>query len=194
MSKKPIALVDMDGTLCDYASAMYRDMLALASPEEREKISNMLTLDVEAAYNTGYLKARMDLIKRQPEWWYNLEKLPQGFKVVNMLRTLGFKLTVLTRGPRKLSAAWEQKHRWCLQNLPDADISIVSNKASHYGRVLVDDWIPYVDPWLTHRKNGTVIMPAQPWNEGYSHPQVIRHTINNDDEVFAALKLQRERK
>ncbi len=193
MSRKPIALVDMDGTLVDYAGAMYRDMLAIANPEEQYDIGNILLTDVERAYNTPYLKARMDLIKRQKDWWFNLEKLPQGFKVVEMLRQLKYKLNILTRGPKKLASAWEQKARWCEINLPDADVSIVSNKTAHYGRVLVDDWIPYVEPWLKHRKNGTVIMPDQPWNEGYTHPQVIRHT-DNDEEVFAALKTQRDRK
>lgn len=193
MSRKPLALVDLDGTLADYAGAMKRDMLKLASPEELVFQTEQLARDSDYFYKIPHLKARMDLIKAQPDWWFNLKLLTAGFRVVDMLRTLKFRLNILTRGPKNLSAAWGEKHRWARLYVPDADTSIVSDKTPHYGRVLVDDWPDYVVPWLNKRARGTVIMPAQPWNEGFSHPQAIRYT-DNDDEVFAALKAQRDRK
>ena len=193
MSKKPLALVDLDGTLADYAGAMCRDMLKLSSPAELDELTGIFMRGGDEAYHIPHLKARMDLIKTKKDWWFNLERLPAGFKVVDMLRDLKFRLNILTRGPKNLSDCWGEKHKWSRTYVPDADISIVSDKTPHYGRVLVDDWIPYVIPWLNKRARGTVIMPAQPWNEGFSHPQVVRYD-SNDDEVYAALKAQRDRK
>jgi len=43
-----------------------------------------------------------------------------------------------------------------------------------YGRALVDDWPPYVEAWLEYRPRGLVIMPDRPWNQGFSHPNVVR--------------------
>lgn len=193
MSKKPLSLVDLDGTLADYAGAMCTDMLRLAAPSELEELTNIFAAGGDAAYQISHLKARMDLIKAKKDWWFNLKPLAAGFKVVDMLRDLEFRLNILTRGPKNLSDCWGEKHRWARTFIPDADISIVSDKTPHYGRVLVDDWPDYVVPWLNKRPRGTVIMPAQPWNEGFSHPQAIRYT-DNDDEVYAALKAQRDRK
>lgn len=193
MSRKPLALVDLDGTLADYAGSMTRDMLRLASPEEMLQMANQLVQDSDYFYKIPHLKARMDLIKAQPNWWLNLEPLPAGFKVVSMLRDLKFRLNILTRGNKNLSASWGEKHAWARARVPDADVSIVSDKTPHYGRVLVDDWPDYVVPWLNKRARGTVIMPAQPWNVGFSHPQVVRYD-GNDDEVYAALKAQKDRK
>lgn len=193
MSKKPLALVDLDGTLADYSGAMKRDMLKLASPEELVNMAAQLDKDTDFFYHVPHLKARMDLIKAQKNWWLHLKPLEAGFKVVDMLRDLKFRLNILTRGNKNLSDSWGEKHAWARLMVPDADVSIVSDKTPHYGRVLVDDWPDYVVPWLNKRARGTVIMPAQRWNEGFSHPQVIRYT-DNDAEVYAALKAQRDRK
>jgi 5'-nucleotidase len=59
--------------------------------------------------------------------------------------------------------------------LPDASITITEDKSLVYGRVLVDDFPPYVDRWLKWRKNGVAIMPAAKYNETYIHPNMIRY-------------------
>lgn len=184
---KPIALIDMDGTLADYAGALKRDLDKLVAPEELPRLVG--TLEEQEAY--PHLKARMDLIKRQPGWWEGLATLPAGFVVVNMLRRLDYHLHILTKGPKRNVDAWTQKAKWCQQWIPDAEITITLDKGLVYGRVLVDDWPPYIQAWLEYRPRGLVIMPAQPWNQHFKHPQVIRHT-ENDLEVFEALTAQRK--
>jgi len=184
---KPIALFDMDGTGADFHSAMERDLKKLMGPGEEP----LLTAEDEEKY--PHIKERRRLIKNQPEWWFNLETLPRGFRVLAMLRELGYRITVLTRGPKGISAAWSEKVRWCQKHIPDARVTVTSDeKGRVYGRVLVDDWVPYIEPWLKRRPRGLVILPDQPWNQGFSHPQVVRHT-ENDDEVRKLLIEQRER-
>lgn len=185
---KPRALVDLDGTLADFDSAMRAALLSLQSPEEPSR----LAAEDEDAH--PYIKARRELIKGQPNFWFNLPKLEPGFKVLDILRELGFRLTVLTRGPKKYPVAWAEKMAWAQKYVPDARISITSDeKALVYGRVLVDDWVPYVRPWLAVRPRGLVILPDQPWNQGFEHPRVLR-LKDNFDEVRAALIEQRDRK
>ncbi len=185
---KPDALIDMDGSVADFDTVMRADQLKLLAPGEEPRLS------AEDEENYPYVKARRRLIKGQPEWWFNLPRLERGFRVVDMMRDLKFRLHVLTRGPKPLPNAWTEKVRWCQKHIPDAQISVTNaEKGQVYGRVLMDDWVPYVLPWLKRRPRGLVILPDQPWNQGFAHPQVVRHTDANDAEVYALLKAQRDR-
>lgn len=175
VSKKPIALIDLDGTLADFDGAIMRDLKALQTPYELELWNR------RDENKHPYLKARRDLIKGQPNWWFNLEKLDNGFRILDHLRTAGYRLHVLTRGPKNLATAWEQKVRWARLHVPDASITITLDKSLSYGRILVDDWPDYITPWLKHRPRGLVIMPDQSWNRDFEHPQVVRYNGVADD-------------
>lgn len=184
--KKPLALVDLDGTLADFAGAMRRDLEALRSPGEEP----MQEWDDDK--QPAYMKARWSMIKRQPDWWFNLEQLEGGKFLLNTLREVGYKIHILTRAPRKLPQAWEQKVRWCMKHVPDAEVTMTPNKGMVYGKILVDDWPDYVRPWMKHRPRGIVIMPDQPWNrtdEMRSNPRIYRHYPGvNDADIKEALE------
>lgn len=183
------ALVDLDGTVADYSKALRRDELAILSPGETPR------LEPEAEDEYPYVKLRRRIIKSQPGWWRNLEPIESGLRIVRMMEELGFRITVLTRGPRSNPNAWAEKVDWVKIHMPPSSRVCVMDdeKAIVYGRVLMDDWIPYVKPWLRERPRGLVIMPDQPWNQGYTHPQVIRDNGTNDEEIRAALIAQRDR-
>lgn len=187
--KKPLALVDLDGTLADFDGAMQRDLRKLLGPGE-ELLADQIYEDTYP-----YIKARRDLVKAQPEWWFKLERLENGFRIVDHLRTLGFRLNILTRGPKKNFSAWEQKARWSFTHVPDAKMTITTGeKAGNYGRVLVDDWPPYLLPWLKVRPRGLVVMPAQRWNDGIEHERILRYRGPEDDaRLLELLKDQRAR-
>ena len=185
---KPRALVDMDGTIADYAPALRAAELTLLAPGEEPR----LAADDEDKY--PYVKARRRLIKAQTDWWFNLGRIERGFRVVKMMEELGFRITVLTRGPKPHPHAWAEKVRWVQKHLPTARTVVMDDeKAIVYGRVLMDDWVPYIEPWLKARPRGLVILPDQPWNQGFSHPRVVRHTDDNDEAVRAELLAQRDR-
>ncbi len=64
----------------------------------------------------------------------------------------------------------------------------------NYGKVLVDDWPKYLEPWLNNRPRGIGIMPAQEWNKDFKHERVVRYTGQNLKEVRTALIWAKDRK
>jgi 5'-nucleotidase len=187
--RKPQALIDADGTFLDFDGAMQRDLLKLMSPGE------VPLLKAEDEHKYPHIKARRDLIKAQPNWWANLEPRPEGMHIVELLRQVGFRLGILTRGPRHNYSAWEQKVRSFNTHIPDARVTITSDEKSLvYGRVLVDDWPIYIRPWLKARPRGLVVMPAQYWNEDFKHNRVFRYEgFHQDAELIKLLEAQRDR-
>jgi hypothetical protein len=175
-----IALVDLDGTLCDYQGTMQRDLERLRSPIEPPLSSG----DDDAPH----LAARRKLIRQQKDWWLNLAPLPLGFEVVAMLKELDFRLHVLSKGPIDHHGAWAEKVEWCRRHLPNVSVTLTEDKGLVYGKVLVDDYPAYVERWLTWRPRGLVVMPAQPWNENFSHPNAIRYDGSQKPALLEALK------
>lgn len=176
MSDKPsdvVSLVDMDGTLCDFDGAMVRDLAAIHGPGEPPLPEDIFNDD---APDRAWLKARRRMIKCQPGWWLDLKPLEVGTRLVDLLLTRS-DVHVLTKGPKLPADAWSQKVQWCRNHLPpDVLVTITQDKGLVYGRILVDDWPPYVKRWLEWRPRGLVLMPDQPWNRGFDHPNVRRVT------------------
>jgi 5'(3')-deoxyribonucleotidase len=171
-----VAQIDLDGTLANYNKAILEGLERLRGPDEDIFLPNF-------GEEPEHIKNRLRAIRDKPGWWRELEPIPLGFKVLDILRKYGFNLNILTKGPWSNSASWTEKVDWCRKYVPDAAITITENKSNVYGKILMDDYIPYVEGWLEFRPRGLVIMPALPWNEGFEHPNVIRLTENNLHDV-----------
>jgi 5'-nucleotidase len=182
------ALIDLDGTVADFDKGMTGNMLVLASPSEPD----YSTYDWSNA--PAFIKARRNLIKRQPGFWRNLEKIDDGFKVIDLLEKHDFSLAVLTKGPRKNSLAWAEKVEWCGEHLPQADITITYNKSRVYSRILFDDFPPYFEGWLQVRPRGLVIAIKHPWNCHTDDPRVVLFDGSNLDQVEEAIIKVKNRK
>lgn len=163
-----IALVDMDGTLVDYHNTLKNDLAKIASPND--------PVDIEFNNEPEWLRGRINLIRNQDGWWQGLPILQAGFNIVSLLRKHQFALHILTKGPPQSPNAWTEKALWCRKNISDAMVTITEDKSLVYGKILVDDWPPYISSWIQWRPRGLVIMPDQPWNQGFEHPNVIRYT------------------
>lgn len=169
---KPVALIDLDGTLANFDFALEREMGKLRSPYE-PPMDPAVSHDDEP----DWLRARRDLIKRTPGFWRTLPKIDVGFEVLDVIRSLGFRLVVLSNGPAKIPAAWAEKVSWCREHVPDADVTVGRDKGLVYGRVLFDDWPPYIERWLRWRPRGLVIMLDHPHNQAFQgDPRVLRYT------------------
>lgn len=189
-SNSKIALVDLDGTVADYDGAMERDLAPLRSPGEEGPV----VIHGSKEEMPDYYRARVKLVRNRAGWWKHLGRLDDGFRVVDMMRRIGFEIHVLTKGPKTSPNAWTEKVCWCQKHMPGDLVTISSDKSMVYGRVLMDDWPPYVVDWLKARPRALVIMPDRPWNHGFTHDRVVRYFGDNDDAVFSALKLAFNRK
>lgn len=179
-----IALFDMDGTLCDYDTALIQRLQNLQSPEEERMVEIPRGDSIPS-----FISARMNLIRASKEWWVKIPKLKLGFDVLESCQAMGFHCTILTQGPKRNPDAWAGKKMWIDKHLgQDFDITITRDKSLMYGKVLVDDYPPYIEGWLKWRPRGTVIMPASKSNEDFTHPQVVRYGGDKDwPKVHSAL-------
>lgn len=192
---EPVCLVDLDSTLADYNFSMFRDMEKILDPnEDFEDIKKILLAFCDEKI-PPYLVNRIRLIRSQPGWWATLQKLQLGFNLLDMVKQLNFDITILTKAPSSCLAAYTEKAVWCHNNLEDFKykIHIGQDKGLVYGKVLIDDYPPYLLRWLKWRPRGLAIVPAAEHNVKFKHPNAIRYTGENDDEVFAALKKARSR-
>jgi len=189
-----LALIDLDGTVADYDTALMANMRSLQAPNEpvyRDRYTG--------GEEPPYVEARRKMVQRQPGFWRGLKPLRLGFEVLGEMRDLGFSLHVLTKGPKKNGMAWGEKLDWCEEHLPDAVVTVTGDKSISYGKVLFDDFPPYFTAWLVHRPRGLVICLAHPWNEEYAkggkseHPNVLRYDGKNLEELRARLREARDR-
>lgn len=186
---KPIALFDMDNTLFDYEGQLTRDFKKLMAPGE-EFVGIWDDDD-----SKPYIKARTELIKRVPGWWRDLPIYQPGWDIFHEADMLGFENHILTKGPKSKAHAWGEKVECITNHFGDSiNIDVVmKDKSGRYGRVLVDDYPPYVLGWLQWRPRGLAIMPAHSYNKDICHPNIIRYTGDNMAEVKAALKAVKDR-
>jgi len=170
-----VALFDMDGSLADLDKAMTSKLMEMASP--LELASEMDPRQFRYPYRSPpWLKARKHTIKREPGFWEHLDPIQFGLDLYQLFGDLGYRRMILTRGPRKNSQAWAEKVRWCERYVPNAEITVTLDKGLVYGKILYDDYPPYIEAWLKWRPRGKVIMLDAPMNQDFQHPQVLRVT------------------
>ena len=118
-----------------------------------------------------------------------MPKFKLGWDILEIVKSLGFKIMILTQAPRKNPNAWSGK-KICIDKHfgEDFDVTLTRNKGLVYGKILVDDFPGYIEKWLEWRKRGLVIMPANESNKDFKNPQVIRYDGTNLDEVKKAVE------
>ena len=191
-----MALLDMDGVLFDYEVQLRKDLSELASEWEKENynLDEVSIWDLEKQH--AWMKARIDLIKKQPGWWRNLPKYLPGWEVYQVAEKIGFCTEILTKGPRSKPLASSEKQE-CIaihfgEDHPPVNV-VGKNKSRYYGRVLVDDYPEYVAGWLEHRPRGLAIMPLHSYNKRFLHANVLHYDGQNLEEVERCLQAAYDR-
>jgi len=164
------ALLDMDSSLADFEAGMHEKLSAMRAPGEPDLPPEMLYPNDEPAW----LEARKDAIKREQGFWLNLAPISFGIELYHQLGEWGYRRMVLTKGPRNNAMAWTEKVLWCQEHIPDAGVTITHDKGLTYGKILYDDFPPYILRWLEWRPRGRVLMLDAPHNQGFKHPNVLR--------------------
>ena len=153
-----IALFDMDGTLADYNGSMIKDLEEIKFPDETDYTPH----DWHNSRLPNYMLRRIKLISSRPEWWRSLPRIELGFEILRIAQEIGFDINILTKGPSNDSNAWKEKLEWVREHLGAVKVTITEDKGLVYGKVLVDDYKPYMDRWLKWRPRGLGIMPIDP--------------------------------
>jgi len=141
-----IALFDMDETLVNFQGPLRERLKAMKSPEEE--------FPQDLWQMPDYWYERAQAIKKEPGFWRNLPRLEWGWKVLDICRSIGYDIHVLTKGPTTGSRAWMEKVDWVRENMPFATLHITDDKRIAYGRVFVDDYWPFMELWLKNRPRG----------------------------------------
>jgi 5'(3')-deoxyribonucleotidase len=150
-----VALVDMDGTLCDFRGQLDHDLKRVLG-DDLAKVEPSTLQQVEY------------LIRGQAGWYRNLKPLPLGFEIVRILQDIGFRIMILTKSSKESKNAWSEKVAWIAEHLPEVDVTVTQDKGLVYGKVLVDDYPSHFLRWMERRPRGLVLMPVQPWNRDTS--------------------------
>jgi len=101
-----VANIDMDGSTANYSKAMLEALETMRSPGEP------VIEAIEFKDTPPWLDARMMYIKNRPGFWLNLEPIPLGMLVLDLIREVGFILNVLSKGPKRTHIAWMEKVQW----------------------------------------------------------------------------------
>src|SRR5690606_20556381 len=143
-----------------------------------------------------WLRRRMHAITSKPGWWLNLPKLQIGWEMYAAAVDVGFDVEILTKGPSRNFCAWAEKAERISRDFGQAAVPNIVGKTKrrYYGRVLVDDYPPYVLDWLAHRPRGLAVLPAHDYNADFVHPGAIRYDGTNMSVVAEAMSLAFHRK
>lgn len=172
-----VALIDMDGTVADFDRSVREKLVASASPADIEMYGDpeRWLSNYKRGERPDWLDARFNQIKKTYGFWEDLEPIRTGLDVVGLLKEMRFDLMVASKAPRKNEMAWTEKFRWCDKHLPDVPVTLTHNKALMYGKVLFDDWPPYIEAWMRNRPRGKVLMLDSPNNQNVEpHPNIMR--------------------
>jgi len=182
-----IALFDMDGTIADYDGQIREDMHSLG--HELPEYYHDLDLSPE-------IENDMKMIKNQRGWWAELPEIESGMNLMRLCKDMGFRIGILTQGPKRAKDAWGEKLEWCESHVEpiesDPFVVVTRNaKGLVYGRVFADDYVPYMKDWLEFRPRGLGLMPINVGNRDFRHPQVVRYTMDENwrsDELVEKLE------
>jgi len=188
--RKPIFLFDMDCSLFDYQSSMISRLNEMAENDTNivADKENLWQLDNDLKF-----KVKIDKIKSTPGFWRDLPPIENGFEIYKHVKTLGFKIEILTKGPRRFPNAWGEKLECCQKHFGEkVNVNVVTTKKLFFGDILYDDFPSYLSDWLTFNDSSIAIMPVYHSNNKYFHNRLIR-LDNNMDEVKNKITSFKER-
>jgi len=100
--KRPLALVDLDGTLADCNAAILERLAALRQPGDSRE-------DELQSEPPAHILARQQRIMSEPGFWRDLKPISSGLRLVDLLLELEFETFVFTKGPSDNPSAWAEK-------------------------------------------------------------------------------------
>ena len=122
LPSRPIANVDLDGTLANYSFAMMSALERMRSPNEP------LLTEADLGDGPEWLEARKEFVKNRPGFWRDLKPIDLGMRVLDLIRACGYSINILTKGPLKTMIAWQEKVEWVRRYVPEATATVTEGQ------------------------------------------------------------------
>lgn len=166
--------LDMDGVLCDFASAAFAAHNQKYIPEQYPtgewQIHNVLGVSQESFFNT---------IQRHGEaFWENLDPYPWTNQLVRALQQIDH--VVIATSPTRCPYSYAGKYRWLLKHgFGNLDTMFGAHKwlMAKPKRWLIDDNPDNISAW--NEQCGNTYCVPQPWNVGRTPPDTLVNDICN---------------
>jgi 5'-nucleotidase len=141
-NSKPVILVDMDGTICDFNSELLR--LVHEELEARLLKHEDLTLFRTEDCFPHYMRDQVAKLSDRKGFYQNLKPIPGGVEALLEMRGLGYEVFICTT-PKKFYHNQDcvyEKHAWVMKHLGKEwteRIILTRDKTLVQGVVLIDD-------------------------------------------------------
>jgi hypothetical protein len=170
------AFIDLDRTLADFDYAIAK----IAGKEDFTE-EEMIKIYNENKSKSGF--------------WLSFPVIQKNLILAQEIQKLGFRIHILTKGPKTSINAWSEKFQWVKENLTslgslgeDFDMSVTFDKSVFQGDILMDDYPPYFEKWmLNNSHNPMVIMPLTRHNKDYENDKILIYD-NNMEEILKKAK------
>ena len=93
-----IALIDLDGTVCDHDGALERDLNLLRSPSE--PLINISKWR-DKSKMPSHISSRTYMIRDRSCWWRDLPPIKQGMDLVGAMSKMGYRISTDPRSKAK---------------------------------------------------------------------------------------------
>lgn len=118
-----------------------------------------------------FISAEMD----KPNFWLTMPLIPDAKEGVAYLRSQGHQLIWCTK-PRESCIGWaDYRRQWIDNNFQFRSFNEpyvpTEDKWLIQASVMIDDYVPYVEKWEKHNKNGIAFVFASPLNKEYQGPR-----------------------
>lgn len=181
--KKPIALVDMDGTLCDYQFSLVKDL--------NRRYNYVYHQNIDAEMLHLQHKDEIISIRDKEGWWRNLHPIKSGIRMLKYFYENDYRVFIATKSPRTNKNAWTEKLEWIEDHIwplyPKVKVIMAEDKSLIMGQVLVDDFPGYMRKWLKNNPHSLGIMPNRQWNQNYHYGNYVRYDDDISDEQIDQL-------
>lgn len=175
--------LDMDGVLCDFASAAFRVHDREFNADEYPK--GQFALEPVLGVTTKQFWDRID--SHGEAFWEQLEPLPWALELVTAVSMLD--TVIIATSPSRSPASYSGKRRWLQRMGLHVLASMFGSEKwllAQPGRTLIDDAEHNVFPWC--RQGGDAILVPQPWNHGQPVPDMADFVMRCLEQITSSRK------
>lgn len=168
--KTPKLILDIDGVIASFHSPLILEY-------NKRYLGNLNINDIDCELETlgPELYTKLVGIFNEPNWFLNLEPLPNAINTASSFIDLNYSVTICTAPARDLTGftnpgSAAEKYVWIRKWLPfwANNVIITKSKELVFGDMLIDDTGHNIVNWCREHPNGIGFLLDQPWNKNFT--------------------------